>query len=142
MNTLAEIIKMNSGYKIILIVEDDISMRELLNVVLKNQYEVFLAEDGETALKILKEENGIRLILLDIVLPGINGLEVLKKIKEMPIEVGVIMMSIVKEVETVVEAMKLGAMDYITKEFDYDCFLKMIGKAFDEIEKKRMPELF
>ena len=106
-------------------------------MVLENQYKVFLAENGETALKILREESGIRLILLDIILPGINGIEVLKRIKEMQIEVGVIMMSIVKEIETVVEAIKLGAMDYITKEFDYDGVLKMVGKAFDEMDRKK-----
>lgn len=132
---------MDKYFRKILIVDDDLGMRETLEVILKGAYQVILAENGEFALEVLEKDKGILLVLLDIILPSMNGIEVLKRIKEMQIEAGVIMMSVVRDAEVVVESMKLGAMDYITKEFDFDGVLNMVGKAIDEIEKKRVPEL-
>ena len=118
----------------ILIVEDDESMREILWVILKSDYQVMVAEDGESALKILAEEKDLKLVLLDILLPGIDGIEVLKRIKEKGYPVGVIMVSVVRDVDTVVQAMKLGAMDYIDKRFDFRGLNGLVAKAIEEIE--------
>ena len=116
--------------------DDDISMREILSVILNNKYQLLFAEDGETALEILEREKGVGLIFLDIILPGINGLEVLKRVKEISPDIWVIMMSIVKDAEVVVEAMEIGAKDYMVKMIDYDGVLNMVGKAFSEMGRK------
>lgn len=126
----------NSEYKKILIVDDDVSMREIMGVILEKKYQLLFAEDGETALEILEKEKGIRLIFLDILLPGINGLEVLKKVKKMFPDIWVIIMSMVKDAEVVVEAMEIGAKNYIVKIIDYDSILKMVNKAFSEMGRK------
>ncbi|MDD5224086.1 MAG: response regulator [bacterium] len=126
----------NFEHKKILIVDDDISMREIMGVILEKEYQLLFAEDGETALEILKKEKEVGLIFLDIILPGINGMEVLEKVKKSYPDIWVIMMSIVKDAEVVVEAMRIGAKDYIVKKIDYDIILKMVKKAFSEIGRK------
>ncbi|MEK6570169.1 MAG: response regulator, partial [Bacteroidota bacterium] len=104
---------------IVLIVDDDQGIRDTLEAILKKSYRVIQAGDGETALRLVNERE-VRVVLLDIRLPGIDGMEVLKQIKERYDDVEVVMITAVREVETAVQAMKLGAYDYITKEFNYD----------------------
>ena len=122
----------------VLVVDDHQGFREHVGSVLKDDYQVILAEDGIKALEILKNEEGIQLVLLDIVLPwGMDGIKVSKRIKEMKIDVEVVMMSALKDVETVVEAMKLGAMDYIESTFTDEELLCFIAETFDKLERKK-----
>ena len=120
----------------VLVVDDDESIRETLEAVLKSRFQVLSAPDGETGLNLLETED-IRVVLLDLMLPGMSGMEVLRKIKEKFGDVDVIMITMVKEVEKAVEAMKLGAADYITKEFNYDDVLNLIRRIFEQQEKTR-----
>ena len=120
--------------KKILIVEDDESMRETLWVILKQEYQVLTAVNGEQALEILEADRDIRLVMLDILLPGIDGIEVLRRIKEKRFRAGVIMVSVVRDVETVVEAMKLGALTYIDKRFDFRGLLDLVGESVRNAE--------
>lgn len=113
----------------VLVVDDEKGTRNLIHHMLKDQYEVVQATDQETALKMLEEDNQITVVLLDILLPKINGIQILKQIKGKNPEIRVIMMSVVKEVDTVVQAMKLGAVDYITKDFDEKQLLDVIGNV-------------
>ncbi len=99
----------------ILAVDDEIEICAFLKLYLtKKGYEVFTAHNGEDAVKIVKEERP-HVVLLDIMMPGMNGIETLKQIKEADKEVGVIMITAVKDEETAKEALKIGAYDYITK---------------------------
>ena len=100
--------------KTILVVDDDEGMRDTLGAILKKNYRVKLAVTGEEALAVLKRED-VDLMLLDVRLPGINGLEVLKIVKENYTLIEVIMISAINEVETAVQAMKHGAYHYEAK---------------------------
>ena len=127
---------MNPITKTLLVVDDDEGMRDTLHAILKRDYRVLMAVTGEEALTVLKKE-GIDLILLDVRLPGINGLEVLKIARENYSLVEVIMVSAVNEVEVAVQAMKDGAYHYITKEFDYDGLRSLVRNALQRQDLSR-----
>ena len=112
----------------ILIVDDDESIRDTLEAILQRDYNVLKTADGETALQLIAQHE-IQITLLDVILPNMNGLEVLKRIKEQYTDIEVVMISAVKEVGTAVEAMKLGAYHYITKSFDYGEVLALVEKV-------------
>ncbi len=121
----------------ILIVEDE----HLISLSLKKNlsqegYEISIAESGEDALKIIDEQLP-DLVLLDIMLPGINGIEVLKRVKSLDDEIPVIMMTASGEVETAVTAMKMGAYDYVTKPFKLEVIRKVVSKALETIKLKK-----
>ena len=115
----------------ILIVDDDGVMQETLSGVLRKRgYETFSVGSGNEALSMIKK-NIIDLILLDMKLPDIDGLEVLKKIKEFDTEILVIMMTAFSDVQTAVSAMKSGAYDYINKPFELDELKLLIDKGLE-----------
>jgi len=121
----------------ILVVDDEHLIRWSLEQNLKKQgYEVLSAGSGEDALKILRDENP-DLMLLDIQLPGINGIEVLEKAKEIDDEIIIIMVTALGVLETAVKAMRLGAHDYINKPFNLDELAIVIKKALETGELKR-----
>jgi DNA-binding NtrC family response regulator len=114
--------------KSVLVVDDEVGARESLKMVLKNDYEVFLAKDAEEAFLQIKE-NSPDVILLDILLPDLDGLKVLGIIKQNDPDSIVIMITATKTVKTAVEAMKLGAFDYVTKPFDVDELRLIVSRA-------------
>jgi len=104
----------------ILVVDDDVMVRNFLERFLsKKSYQVDTAENGNQAIEIIKKERP-HLVLLDIKMPAMNGIDVLKEIKKIDPSVGVIMITALQEEEIAQEAMKLGADDYICKPFDID----------------------
>lgn len=103
--------------KKILIIEDDKFLRELIAKKLVNEgYEISEAVDGEEGVKKVKEEKP-DLVLLDLILPGIDGFEVLSKIKEDPAlaQIPVIILSNLGQREDIERGLKLGAVDYLVK---------------------------
>ncbi len=114
--------------KSILVVDDEIGTRESLKMILKTDYQVFLAKNAEETFQQL-ETQPFDLILLDIILPDMDGLRVLEKIKQKDPEQMVIMITATKTIKTAVEAMKLGAYDYVTKPFDVDELRLIISRA-------------
>ena len=99
----------------VLVVDDEPDAVELLQEFLTSKgYEVLAASSGEAALRTVKEERP-HLILLDVRMPGMNGLDVLRQVRQFDQEVGVIMVTAVNEEDTGREALKLGAFDYIVK---------------------------
>jgi DNA-binding NtrC family response regulator len=114
--------------KSVLVVDDEIGTRESLKMILKNDYEVFLGKNGEEALLQMKEHSP-DVILLDIILPDLDGLKILEKIKQKEPDSIVIMITATRTVKTAVEAMKLGAYDYVTKPFDADELSLIISRA-------------
>ena len=115
----------------VLIVDDEVGARESLKMILKNDYEVFLAKDAEEAFLQIKEHSP-DVILLDIILPDLDGLKVLERIKQNDPDIIVIMITATKTVKTAVEAMKLGAYDYVTKPFDIDELRLIISRSLSE----------
>ncbi len=103
--------------KKILIVEDDRFLRELIAKKIKEQgYDVSEAGDGESGLKLIKETK-LDLILLDLILPGIDGFQVLKNIKQDPetADIPVIILSNLGQKEDIDKGMDLGAEDFLIK---------------------------
>jgi DNA-binding NtrC family response regulator len=117
--------------KSILVVDDEYGVRESFNIVLSDDYEVFLAESGKEAIEIFTK-NTIDLILLDIMLPQVSGLDLLKQFKDLDPDVEIIMVSAVKDVETAVKAMKYGAYDYVVKPFIVDDIKNIITRAIEK----------
>jgi len=104
----------------ILVVDDEASMRDMLRIVLRRDgYDVRVAPDGRAAMEMLKREP-FDLLLSDIRMPDLSGVEVLRTAKEVNRDVIVFMMTAFASTSTAVEAMRLGAVDYFTKPFDMD----------------------
>jgi two-component system nitrogen regulation response regulator NtrX len=117
--------------KTILIVDDEESICQSLGGVLADDgYEVMTAGSGEEALKIVEEEM-LSLVLLDIWLPGIDGIETLKIIKDGHPQLRVVMMSGHGTIETAVKATKLGAFDFIEKPLSLEKVLLIVKHALD-----------
>ena len=115
----------------ILIVEDEAKMRRLLELNLGDDgFTTFSAGDAETGLKLLRE-NPIDLVLTDLKLPGMNGLEFLQTIKRQNAALPVVVMTAFGSVETAVEAMKAGASDYVLKPFSLTEMRMVIHKELD-----------
>ncbi|MFZ0132197.1 MAG: sigma-54 dependent transcriptional regulator, partial [Desulfobacterales bacterium] len=115
----------------ILVVDDELSMRELLEFLLSREgYRVSLAQNGRTAIDMLAK-NQYDLLLCDIKLGDMTGLDVLKASKQKSPETTVIMISAYATTETAVEAMNRGAYDYVPKPFDNDELKQTIAKALD-----------
>ncbi len=127
--------KKNKGK--ILVVEDEKSMREVLKILLEGEnYEVVTAADGVAGLSFV-EKDIFDLVITDMKMPKVDGFEVLRKIKEISPDTIVIMITAFGTTESAVEAMKLGAYDYINKPFNIDEIRLIVKKA---IEKKRLSE--
>jgi DNA-binding NtrC family response regulator len=122
--------------KSILIVDDELATRESLKMILKRTYNLMLAESGEDALRIL-ESTQPDLILLDIIMPGIDGIETLRRIREKNRKQQVVMITATRTVKTAVEAMKLGAFDYLTKPFDVNEITQVVEEATKKEEERR-----
>ena len=127
---------MNPKPKTILIVDDDEGMRDTLNAILKRDYRVLRAATGEAALAILNRED-VDLMLLDVRLPGIDGFDVLRIVRENYSLIEVIMISAITEIETAVKAMKFGAYHYTTKEFDYETIRSLVHNASERQDLNR-----
>ena len=118
----------------ILVVDDENGVRQSFNMVLKDKYNVLLAETGQEAMDIFRK-NSVDLILLDILLPDIDGLDLLSKLVETDPSTEIIMVTAVNEIQSAVKAIKLGAYEYIIKPFVVDDVLTGIRRA---LEKRRL----
>ncbi len=114
----------------ILIIDDDQSLVESYTVLLEDEFQVSTAESGERGLDVLRHED-VHLVLLDVRLPDINGIEVLRRIKAADENVDVIMITAVKDVRVAVEAIKLGAYDYLEKPFEIDEILSLLRRTLE-----------
>jgi len=121
----------------ILVVDDERSMRELLAIVLRREgYEVLLAENGRTAIDLLGREP-VDILISDIKMPDLSGVDVLRAAKKIDQDILGIMITAFASTETAVEAMRLGACDYLSKPFDID-LLKM--KVREKIENRQLKQ--
>jgi putative nucleotidyltransferase with HDIG domain len=120
---------------IILVVDDEFSIREILSDVLSNEgFVIYTAENGIEALKII-QESAPDLVITDMKMPKMGGMELLYQINSMRNKVITIMMTGFATVETAVEAIKKGAYDYIMKPFQFSELLRVIEHA---LEKQRL----
>ncbi len=115
----------------VLIIDDDETVRDVLQSFLANKgFEVTLAVDGQSGIDCIKSSS-FDIILTDLIMPGINGIEILKKISTLNIKTPVLVITAFGTVQTAVEAMKLGAFEYVTKPFNLDEIMIVINKALN-----------
>jgi len=117
--------------KTILVVDDEPNYRLILSELLKDEgYEVFAADSGETAMKVVRETD-LDLVITDMRMPGISGMELLNEVKIFDADLPVIMITAFGEVEKAVAAMQAGAFNYLTKPFNNQELLVSIKKAIE-----------
>lgn len=129
----------------ILVVDDEQGPRESMRMILKDEYEVYTASDGEEALKKLIEKE-IDVVAMDIKMPKTNGLELLQNIKKSVPDVEVFLITGFPSVSTAVEAIKIGAYDYVIKPFDRDAVQAVVRRGVNRrsqnmLEKEVMGDL-
>ncbi len=120
----------------VLVVDDERSMRELLSIVLRRDgYDVLVAEDGADALELLGRER-VDILITDIRMPTMNGVELLREAKRIAPDIIAIVMTAFASTETAVEALRLGAADYVNKSPAAAAELRLrVGR---ELERKRL----
>ncbi len=123
----------NGKDQAILVVDDEAGVRESIRMIFENDYSVLSADSGKGAIKLIREELP-EVILLDVKMPQMDGMETLRKIREINSQAKVIMITATKTVKNAVEAMKLGAEDYVTKPFDVDEIRMIVKKTVESIK--------
>ncbi len=124
----------------ILIVDDELGARESLRMVLKDQYEILTKEDGENIVEDVRGQ-GVDLVLLDVIMPGWDGVEILRLLKKTFPDLPVIMVTATKTVRTVVSAMKLGAFDFSNKPFDIEEIRVVVKRAAASLDHHQAPAI-
>jgi len=123
----------------ILIADDEAPIRESLQMLLKANFDVTVARDGEEAMQAV-DTHAPDVILLDVMMPRMDGIEVLKQLRQRSVTVPVIMLTAVNTVKTAVQAMKLGAVDFLNKPFDVEELTAMILATLDRLDRERDAE--
>jgi len=118
--------------KRVLVVDDEQDVREILDTVLKKlDYIPFVAEGGEEALEILRNNN-IDVVLSDLYMPGMDGIELLKRVRTIKKNIVFLIITAHPTIETAVDAIKKGAYDYLTKPFHIEEVRVKINRAIEK----------
>jgi PAS domain S-box-containing protein len=126
----------------ILVVDDEQIMREgCTRILSKEKWEVVTAEDGEAGLKAVKIGDGFDVVLLDLMMPGITGMEVLEALHQVDANLLVVVITGYATVESAVEAMKKGAYDFVPKPFTPDQLRIVVKRALDKRSLQREMEI-
>lgn len=120
----------------ILAIDDELSIRESYRIILSDAYRVYLAQDGATGLEILSEKH-VDLILLDLTMPGMTGMEFLEQLDNRGEMVPVLIVTGSNTVDIAVKAMKKGAREFVIKPFDVDDLLTLVERTLEELREKR-----
>ena len=112
----------------VLVADDEEGIRESLHLILGEEYEVAFAADGQEALTQLTRDH-FDLALLDIKMPKLDGLEVMKRLNQQKIQTPVLVLTAYQSVELAKEAVKLGALDYLPKPFEREQVLRAIQEV-------------
>ena len=113
----------------LLVVDDDPDVRMLMKIIFQKQsIEVFSAANGDEAVKLAKQQRP-DMVLLDIDLPGMDGLDVLKSIREFDKSIPVVMLTGNRDIERARQAKNLGATDYVTKPLETDYLRELVKKG-------------
>lgn len=122
--------------RILIVDDEEIVLRSCRRILSDSRYAVECVEDGFSALKKV-DESDWDLIVLDVMMPKMDGLEVLQHVKERHPDIEVVMMTGLSEIQTAVKAMKLGAFDYLSKPFDPDELILVVNRALERRELLR-----
>jgi two-component system response regulator PilR (NtrC family) len=122
----------NTATGSILVVDDERSMREMLSIMLRKEgHDVVVADCGKAAVEILRRRP-VDLLISDIKMPDMSGVDVLRAAKQIDDAIVGIMITAFKSTESAVEALRLGAHDYLDKPFDIDKLKTVVGSAFEQ----------
>jgi DNA-binding NtrC family response regulator len=124
------------AFKILIAEDEDITLKHLVNSLQKEGYLAVGTHNGEEALRKIEDDH-FDLLITDIKMPGLTGIELLEKIKERQLESEVIIITGFGSIGSVVDAMKKGAYDYVTKPFNLDELLLKVGKIRDQRALKK-----
>src|SRR3954451_25386600 len=117
----------------ILIVDDEEVLRDVLDAVLRREgFEVVMAASGEEALAVLDEDDNIDLVILDIMLPGISGIDTLRALRLWNPSLPVIIITAFSSIDGAIEAVKHGAFHYIPKPFKNEEVILSVNKALEQ----------
>ncbi len=114
----------------ILVVDDEAGPRESLRMILKPLYEVHTASNGQEALRLIQDKD-IDVVTLDLNMPGLSGIEVLKEIRKLKPDTEVIVITGYGTLNNAHEAIRLGAGDFISKPFDVAEIISIVAKSFE-----------
>ena len=120
--------------RILVVDDEEIVLRSCLRILSGDEFQVETVQDGRQALQKV-EENPYDVMILDIMMPNVDGLEVLRRVKETHPNVDVVMVTGLAQIDTAVKAMKLGAFDYIAKPFEPDELKLVVQRA---LERRRL----
>ena len=120
--------------RILVVDDEEIVLRSCLRILSGDEFQVETVQDGRQALQKV-EENPYDVMILDIMMPNVDGLEVLRRVKETHPNVDIIMVTGLAQIDTAVKAMKLGAFDYIAKPFEPDELKLVVQRA---LERRRL----
>jgi len=116
--------------RLILVVDDESSVRDSIRMILKPKYDVYTAENGNEALQCIQKDK-IDIVTLDLTMPGLSGIEVLKQIKKSNADIEVIVVSAYGTPQNTQEAARLGAGDFIIKPFNTPDLIDSICKSVE-----------
>ena len=120
--------------RILVVDDEEIVIKSCMRILADEEFQVEAVQDGRAALRKV-EENPYDVMILDIMMPNMDGLEVLRRVKETHPNVDVIMVTGLSQIHTAVQAMKLGAFDYISKPFEPDELRLVVQRA---LERRRL----
>ena len=112
----------------ILVVDDEMGPREALRMILKNRYEVVTVDNGEHAMGHIHEKD-FDVVIVDIKMAGMDGLQLLRRIKEARPDIEVVLMTAYASIETAKSALRYGALDYLIKPFDHRDVIDIVEKG-------------
>ena len=118
----------------LLVVDDEDGPRQSLRVIFKDEYDLLMAEDGPTAIE-LAQKHPIDVAVLDIRMAGMSGIEVLERLKYVNPGIEAIMMTAFETTDTIRQALRLRACDYINKPFDVATMRAAVGKAMQKRDR-------
>lgn len=127
---------------LILIVDDEPVNRDILRMILEEEYEPLTAADGETALSIIRENSEkLSLVLLDLLMPGMHGLEVLQKLQEDPAVKHIPVIVLTADQQAEVESLRAGAVDFLSKPYpDREVILARVRRTIEMTEDRELIE--
>jgi two-component system response regulator AtoC len=118
----------------VLVVDDEQSIRDSLRLLLKSTFDVQIAENGTAAVQAVEAQKP-DIVLLDVIMPELDGIETLRRIKALHKDVPVVMLSATNTVQTAVQALKLGAVDFVSKPFDVEELTSLLVRLSAAVNK-------
>lgn len=129
---------MNADRMKVMVIDDELGTRESIRMILQDHYEVITAEDPIKALEALAQQP-VEVVITDIRMPQMNGLEVLKQLRRVAPDTAVIMITAYASLTTAQEALRNDALDYLSKPFSRKVLEDAVAKAFIHIARRRSP---